>query len=481
MLLKLLLDRDFNSHREGTDMDVIQGMAARPEGSGGFSVVLAEKVLAVARSLRLPQAWATLTLGSVSRRSTAYTPPQRISALLVGLACGLRGIAPGNTLLRTNTALQQATGGQFPDQGTIHRWLAQVTDAQAAACREHLHQVVRAQGRFWDLLRAGRRLFVDCDGQGLVARDPRFGGACRGYLGGVFDRGYQRFVAYVGETHEVLDEFLRPANTMLIGELRELVAGLNTVFVPEWRDRVVIRTDAHGGTLNNLKTLNTAGYSYLGRLFSRQAIGRLRQAAECRSGCAVAVLDSRNMLHHAQCWDFPEWTIRDRQGRAFSTRAVVIHETENGRDWWMVLVTNLTDLQPAELWSSYHQRGGTIEEYNDQSERGFHLQVIRTGCLAGLNALHALVGLCWNLTVWSLATLELPPPLAPHADREQWVSALRIDRSDLLRRAGLSGLRLFRPPGCSGLEVEDTVHNPESATWLRWLGGDIQNRLHLTA
>jgi hypothetical protein len=246
---------------------------------------------------------------------------------------------------------------------------------------------------------------------------------------------------------------------------------------------VVIRADAHGGTFLNLKALKQAGYSYLCRLFPRAAVARLRRAAESLPGRSrsLALRDSQNILHQALCWDFPDWTIRDRRGKEVSTRAVVIHETENGRDWWLVLLTNLTDLLPEELWSTYHERGGTIEEYNDQSERAFHLQVIRTGCLAGLNALHALVGLCWNLTVWSVAELRLPPTLAPQAERSRWVSALGLDRSQLLARAARSGLRLFRPPGHCGLEVEDTVHNLESLTWLRWLGGAIQNRLHLTA
>src|SRR5580704_13848470 len=120
-----------------------------PDRSGGFSVVLAERVLAFADRLGLPAQWAALSLGHLTRRRTSYTADQRLAAVLAGLACGLRGIAPGNLLLRPNSALRQRLGGRFPDQGTIHRWLDQVSPDQAAALRQHLHQVVRRHGRFW--------------------------------------------------------------------------------------------------------------------------------------------------------------------------------------------------------------------------------------------------------------------------------------------------------------------------------------------
>ena len=98
-----------------------------PGVGSGFSVVFAERVLREAHALQLPPLWARLPLGHPTRRRTSYTPEQRISALLAGLACGLKGIAPGNTFLRQGTALRAWLGGRFPDQGTIHRWLGQVT------------------------------------------------------------------------------------------------------------------------------------------------------------------------------------------------------------------------------------------------------------------------------------------------------------------------------------------------------------------
>jgi hypothetical protein len=163
-----------------------------PELGNGFSVVLVERVLRQAQTLALEQPWRHLQLGSVSQRVTAYRPEQRLAALMATLAAGLKGIAPANTSLRPNTALRAWLGGRFPDQGTIPRWLQQVSAEQAAALRTHLHQVVRTHGRFWQVLWSHQWLFLDVDGQGLVARGQRFQRTAVGYLGEGLDQGYIR-------------------------------------------------------------------------------------------------------------------------------------------------------------------------------------------------------------------------------------------------------------------------------------------------
>jgi hypothetical protein len=394
--------------------------------SGGFSVIFAEKVIHLAELLGISPQWSELRFGNVSRRISSYTTSQRITAVLAGLACGLRGIAPGNTVLRTNTALQELTGGMFPDQGTIHRWLNQTTEEQAVALRGHLHQVAREHGKFWSILYSRKRLVVDLDAQGLAARGERFERAVRGYLGEGLDRGYQRFVAYVGETHEVLDEFLRPGNTMLTGELKELLVGLNEIFPEECRARTVIRADAHGGTLINLQAMQAAGYSYLCRMMSKWSIQRIRKEHCSAPGRQLAFGDGPEKAS-IECWEVPQWELHGRRKKdgQVRSRAVVFREAlPEGKDFWTVLLTNLTDPTPEELWTQYHERSGTIEEYNDQSERAFHLEVIRTSSFSGLNAIHALVGLCWNLSVWAIEDLKLPPTQAPTAEPSRWVPAL---------------------------------------------------------
>ena len=165
-----------------------------PPQGGGFSVVRVERVLRQAHPLGLFEAGAQLPLGHPSRRINAYRPEQRWTAVLAGLTSGLKRIAPGNTAWRPNTAVPAWLGGRFPDPGTSHRWLEQVSDVQAAAVRRHGHPVVRQHARFGHVLRSGQWLVVDVDGQGLVARGQRFEKAAVGYLGAGVDRGYQRYV-----------------------------------------------------------------------------------------------------------------------------------------------------------------------------------------------------------------------------------------------------------------------------------------------
>jgi hypothetical protein len=460
-------------------MEVTATATRLPDQSSGFSVVLGERVLHRAQGLGLVQQWQALGFGNPSARVTAYTPDQRIAAVLGGLACGLRGVAPGNLLVRPNSALQQRLGGRFPDQGTIHRWLAQLTAEQAARLRQHLHQAVRQHGRFWQELWSARRLVVDIDGQGLVARGQRFERAHGGYLGDGIDRGYQRYVCYVGATDEVLDELLTPGNTTAMSVLPEILRGLNEVIPPASRGQVVLRGDAHFGTVANLRRMRDAGYHYLCPLYSYWSKKKLKQHVQGRRGSWFSFTDSAGQVQRVQFWRVPQWRLVGKGARGVvCTRATVYcAHLPKGKVFWTVLLTDVKRLGGRRLWEEYHQRSGTIEEYNDQSERAYHLEVLRTGNFAGLNALQSLVGLCWNLTRWATEELQLPPVRAPEADQASWVPAAAMDLSQLMQRAQHSGLRLYRPTPAGSLEVEDTAGSPESQAWLRWLDQPIQQRL----
>jgi hypothetical protein len=362
----------------------------------------------------------------------------------------------------------------------MHRWLQQATSEQAEALRSHLHAVARGHGRFRRTLWSGRRLYVDIDGQGLVARGQRFEHAARGYMDRVLERGYQRYVAYVGETGEVLDERLVPGNQTLMTQLPEIVRGLNEVFEPAERARVVLRMDSHGGTVANLRAVCGAGYHYLCPLLSYWGIQRLKQQVGQQPGEWFQYRDAQGNVRPIEFWVLPHWRLEDRKHQAFQTYVTVYHDpSPHAPRAWLVLLSDLSEATGAVAWQRYHERGGTIEEYHDQSERAYHLEVMRTGNLHGLAVVQALVGLCWNLTRWATEPLKLPPTLAPTAEPDRWVLAARLDMSYLLVRASLSGLRLYRRAPNAPLEVHDSAGTPESRAWLSWLQQPIQQRLKL--
>jgi hypothetical protein len=463
-------------------MELTYPATALPDHSGGFSVVLAERVLSLADRLGLPALWGQLGLGHPSRRRTSYPTDQRLAAVLAGLACGLRGIAPGNLLLRPNSALRQRLGGRFPDQGTIHRWLDQVTPDQAAALRQHLHAVVAEHGHFWEGLWAGEPLVLDLDGQGLVARGRRFERAQGGYLGDGLDKGYQRYVCYAGATAEVLDEVLLPGNTTLMSALPEMLAGLNEVLPRAVRGLVQLRGDSHLGTATNIGRMRHDGYHYLCPLYSCWSKKRLKELVRGRRGGWFRATDSTGRERQVRFWQVRRFRLAGKGGYGVvRPHAVVYREvTAKGKEEWTVLLADRGVRSGPKLWAHYHERGGTIEEYNDQSERAYHLEVMRTGRFAGLNAVQALVGLCWDLTRWATEGLRLPPVLAPAADEGAWVAAAALDLSQLMARAGHSGLRLRRAAGGGPLEVEDTAGTAESRAWRRCLQQPIQLLLRLT-
>jgi DDE family transposase len=455
-----------------------------PVVGNGFSVVVVERVLHQAEVLEVLPQWSQLQLGHASGRVTAYRPEQRLTAVVASLAAGLKGLGPSNTYLRPNRAVQAWLGGRFPDQGTMHRWLQQASDTQAAALRRHLHQVVRQHGRFWQDLWSNRRLVVDVDGQGLVARGQRFENATEGWLGEGIDRGYIRYVCYAGATQEVLDEFLAPGNQSLMRQFPVLLAGLDEVIPRSSRERVIIRGDSHLGTIDNLRACRAHGYHYLCPLQMWSAKKRLRQDVQQRGqrGGWFTEVDSKGQEHRVQFWIVRRWQLSGKgKGRKVYTHATVYCEhLPTGEKDWSVLVSDLKREKGRRLWQAYRQRGGTIEEYNDQAERAYHLEILRTSNFAGLNALHSLIGLCWNLTRWAAEHLRLPPLQAPQAERDRWQPAAAMDLSELLARAAQSGLRLYRAQAGAVLEVEDTAGTAESGAWRGWLHEPIQLLLPLT-
>jgi hypothetical protein len=445
---------------------------------------MVERVLHQAEVLDLLPQWTQLPIGHPSGRVTAYKPQQRLTALLATLAAGLRGLGPSNTYLRPNSAVQAWLDGRFPDQGTLHRWLQQASDPQAAALRRHLHQVVRQHGRFWAELGSARGLFLDVDGQGLVARGQRFERASEGWLGEGIDRGFIRYVCYAGASREVLDEFLVPGNQTLMSQFPTLLAGLDEVFPRACRKRVVLRGDSHLGTIGNLRECRAHRYHYLCPLQSWSAVKRLREHVQehGKRGGWFSEIDSQGAERRVQYWVVRRWQLCGKgKSRRLVTHATVYCEhLAGGERRWSVLVSDLKREQGRRLWVDYHQRGGTIEQYNDQAERAYHLEILRCGQLAGLNVVHSLLGLCWNLTQWALEHLALPPVQAPQAERQRWQAAATLDLQEVLARAAHSGVRLYRPDPSAVLEVEDTAGTAESHAWRCWLQEPIQLLLPLT-
>jgi hypothetical protein len=445
---------------------------------------LVERVLRQAHVLEVAQQWTHLPLGHPSGRVTAFRLEQRLTAVVATVAAGLKGIGPANTYLRPNSALAAWLGRRFPDQGTIHRWLQQTRDAQAAALRHHLHQVVRQHGRVWQELWSSRYLVLDVDGQGLVARGQRFEKAAQGWLGEGIDCGYQRYVCYAGATQEVLDEFLAPGNQTLMSQFPVLLAGLDAIFPRRCRHRVVLRGDSHAGTIGNLRNCRAHGYHYLCPLQSWSAAKRLREHVQQRGqrGGWFTEVESKGVEHRVPYGIVRCWRLSGKgKSRKLCTHATVYCEhLPAGKKEWSVLVSDLKREKGRRLWQEYRQRGGTIEEYNDQAERAYHLEILRTSSFAGLNALHSLIGLCWNPTHWAGEHLALPPLQAPQAERARWQPAAAMDLAEVMARAAQSGLRLYRAQAGAVLEVEDTAGTPESDAWRCWLHEPIQLLLPLT-
>jgi hypothetical protein len=457
-------------------MEGISRNQAEPASGSGSSPLVAVKVMDLAAKLGIERAWTGLWLGHPTARRSAYRAEHRIRALLAGLACGLRGISAGNQWLRHDPAIRRLCDDRFPDQGTIHRWLEDVTPPQVLELRRHLQQSVRQHGRFRHQLGLPGGIIVDVDAQGIVAAGQRFVQAKLGWMGDGFERGFQRLVCYCASTGEILDEQLQPGDGSLLTGMSRLLDSLDELFAPEDRSRVRLRGDGHAGTIATIARAQQAGYQYVLKLFHSRTVGRIRQAVADLRG-----EDFPTPQGTARCWDVPAWTLTNKDGpqRSVTTRVVLFADPPDDQghcQWWAVAVSEGV---AAEFWQMYRDRGGAIEEYFDQSFRAYHLEIKRTSGLTGLEAVHLLAGLCWNLLRWELAELQLPPATAPTRSREAWVRADELDLSAVLERSRYSGLRFRTDPDSGAVIAEDTLGTSESAAWSQWLKRPVQRLLLL--
>lgn len=458
-------------------MEGISQQQAQPASGSGASPLAAIKLMDLAAKLGVDREWSGVWLGRPTARESSYRAEDRMRALLAGLACGLRGIAAGNQWLRNDPAIRQLCGNRFPDQGTIHRWLQDVTPEQVLALRRHLQHSVRQHGRFRHQLGLPGGIIVDVDAQGIVAAGQRFEQAQLGWMGDGFDRGFQRLVCYCASTGEVLDEQLQPGDGSLLTGMSRLLDSLDGLFAPEDRSRVWLRGDGHAGTIATIGRVQQAGYQYVLKLFHSRTVNRIRTAVADMPGEEFPTPQGT-----ALCWDLPAWTLTNKDGpqRKVTTRVVLFADPPNDtgrRQCWAVAV-GAARAAP-EFWQMYRDRGGAIEEYFDQSFRAYHLEIKRTSGLAGLEALHLLAGLCWNLLRWELAELHLPPATAPTRQRAAWVCADQLDLSAVLERSRYSGIRFRADPEGGGAIAEDTLGTPESAAWSQWLQRPVQRLLLL--
>lgn len=256
---------------------------------------------------------------------------------------------------------------------------------------------------------------------------------------------------------------------------------------------MIVRCDAHGGTAANLHALQTANHHGVSRLQSHWAVQRLRR--EIRTLAPQTFEPSDTNSARVEFGDMPQWTFHGRGQLQVPTRAIVFRETRaDHTEFWWVLLTDLREESAHELWTLYHQRGGTIEEYNDPSERAFHLRQLRTSHLPGLCVLQALVGLCWNLIHWETADLQLPepsskPPEPSALPAEQFPldpatrprrSASSYDLQHLLERASHCGLLLKRQPQ-TPREAAAAIHTNVSHARLNSLKRATQMQLPLSS
>src|SRR5260370_42711170 len=133
-----------------------------------------------------------------------------------------------------------------------------------------------------------------------------------------------------------------PRTRTLMSKLPEVPSGLDAGFQRAERKRVILRLDAHGGTIANVRAMRAHGYHYLCPLLNWAAIKRLREHLQGTHGGWFDGTDSNGRVHRIKFWVLPRWLLsgKGKRNKRY-TRATVYYERRpDGKREWQVLLSD---------------------------------------------------------------------------------------------------------------------------------------------
>lgn len=336
----------------------------------------------------------------IPQKTVRHRPADKLLDGLLGLLCGAKTISQSNVTIRVDPAVQRAFGRKgCADQSTIARTLQ-------ACMAEHVAQVERVSQYY--LKRYGqtphhrfaeRLLWVDVDvtpmpiGAQAEGSERTWMGRNRSKTG----RKTLRFTA--SEYREILHETLLRGKASAVPALKTALGELETRlgWTRERRQRIVLRLDGGFGTTEILNWLLSRGYQVVAKISHSGRVRKLRQTLgpwqpTSSPGREIAAV----LKPHRFCRATRQWVIRTPKAK--------------GGYQYAVLVTTLTDLEPAALADAYDGRA-LIESSFCQDKQALGLVTRRHRRWEAQQMVLLLARLAHHLLLWGKQWLSRVPAM----------------------------------------------------------------------
>jgi hypothetical protein len=335
---------------------------------------------------------------TIPQKTVCHRPVEKVLDALLGILCGAKTIAQSNTTIRLDPAVQRAFGRTgCAEQSTIARTL----QASTAETVDQLSRVswyyLKRYGQTPHHRFAERLLWVDVDITPLPIGATAEGSE-RTWMGRNRSKTGRKVLRWTASAYrEILHATLLRGKASAVPALQTALVELETglSWTRERRQQIVLRLDGGFGTTESLNWLLSRGSQVVAKSSHSGRVRKLRQAIgpwqpTSSPGREIAAV----LQPHRFCRTTRQGVIRTPKAK--------------GGYQYAVLVTTLTNLEPAALADAYDSRA-TIEASFCQDKQALGLVTRRQRRWEAQQIILLLARLAHHLLVWGKQWLSRVP------------------------------------------------------------------------
>ena len=219
----------------------------------------------------------------IGQKTVKHTPLDKLYDALMAMLAGAHGLVEINTRLRADVALQEAFGrSSCAEQSVVQETLDACTSENVTQMEQAMQSIYRQHSQGYRHDYAAQYQILDVDMSGMPC-GPKAALASKGYFAKQRNRrGRQLGRVLASRYEEVVVDRLFDGKTQLTKALQPLMqAAEQTLGLDQpQRERTLVRTDAGGGSVDDVNWLLLRGYQFHGKDYSTQRARRLAASVQ---------------------------------------------------------------------------------------------------------------------------------------------------------------------------------------------------------
>lgn len=219
----------------------------------------------------------------IGQKTVKHTPHDKLYDAFIAMLAGAHGLVEINSRLRADAALQEAFGrSSCAEQSVVQETLDACTSENVTQMEQAMESIYRqhSQGYRHDYARQYQILDVDMSGMPCGKKAAL---ASKGYFAKQRNRrGRQLGRVLASRYEEVVVDRLFDGTTQLTKALQPLMQAAEQTLGLDQRQRehTLVRTDAGGGSVDDVNWLLARGYQVHGKDYSSKRAQRLAQSVQ---------------------------------------------------------------------------------------------------------------------------------------------------------------------------------------------------------